>query len=239
MRALCGELLLIAWETGACQHSLDRALTLLTLGLPERMREDLAELPISIRNRLLLQLREATFGPLLKGFTVCSHCASQMEFSLPVDVILSQTWNDRAFESVEWSIEGTQFHLRPVNTTDLLASLEISNCSEAQDLILSRCLTPEGCCRAASPGVLDSALQKFDELNGSAEIRAGIECPSCSTAEILDLDIAWFLWLEVRNAALRLLREIHDLAATYGWSESSILSMSTRRRAAYLEMLSA
>jgi hypothetical protein len=52
-----------------------------------------------------------------------------------------------------------------------------------------------------------------------------------------DLDIGRFLWFEVRNAAQRLLREVHELAYAYGWSESAILAMSFHRRQNYLAMV--
>ena len=51
--------------------------------------------------------------------------------------------------------------------------------------------------------------------------------------------MARFLWKEVRNAARRLLGEIHQLASAYGWSERAIAAMGPGRRAAYLGMLSA
>jgi len=67
----------------------------------------------------------------------------------------------------------------------------------------------------------------------------GICAGWCSSHELLDLDMARFLWMEVRAAARRLLGEIHQLASAYGWSERAIAGMSPGRRAAYLEMLSA
>ena len=51
MRALAGELLLAAWERGAPEHDLDRALTMLAAALPDADREQLGALPIVERNR--------------------------------------------------------------------------------------------------------------------------------------------------------------------------------------------
>lgn len=240
MQALRGELLLLAWETGMSQHDLERALTLLALSSGDRASRDFAALPMARRNRLLLELHARTFGPLVSGLSVCSRCGAQMEFAVRVEDVLSQTEAVEAKESMEWCLDGRDVQLRSVNTLDLLASLQEPDLAEAQNLVLRRCLTlPDDSSKAASAEVLASAAQKFDELHAAAETRATIECPACSAVEILDLDIAAFLWLEVRNAALRLLREIHELASAYGWSENSVLRMSTMRRAAYLEMLSA
>ena len=59
MRALAGELLLAAWEEGAPEHDLGRALTLLSIALPDADREQLGALPIAQRNLLLLRLHDS------------------------------------------------------------------------------------------------------------------------------------------------------------------------------------
>jgi hypothetical protein len=53
----------------------------------------------------------------------------------------------------------------------------------------------------------------------------------------VDLDIGRFLWMEVRHAALALLRDVHELASAYGWREDEILTMNSARRAMYLGMV--
>ncbi len=239
MRGLTGELLLKAWETGATEHSLDRALTMLSLGLPEGERKKLAELSIADRDRLLLQLRAATFGPELKAFATCLHCSARMEFALSIERMLAQL-KDVPVEAVEWQACGRQLRLRPVNTQDLLALATVEDAEEAQQLLLRRCsnLGEEPRTEAAVT-LLESVLKQFDALHGGTELRCSIQCPECSASEALDLDIAGFLWLEVRHAAQRLLCEIHLLASAYGWSETSIAQMPQRRRNAYLEMLEA
>lgn len=49
-------------------------------------------------------------------------------------------------------------------------------------------------------------------------------------------DPAAYVWAEVENSAARLLRDVHLLAAAYGWTEAAILGMSATRRAAYLQL---
>jgi hypothetical protein len=51
------------------------------------------------------------------------------------------------------------------------------------------------------------------------------------------LDIASYLWSEIHAWAGRMLRDVHALAAAYGWREADILAMSPWRRQAYLEMI--
>ncbi len=240
MRALSGELLLAAWDGGAAEHDLERAVTLLCLGFPERTRQEFYELPIPERDLLLLQLREASFGRALSGFSVCAQCDARLVFTLPVSTMLASLGSGIAREPMVWTENGKQMRLRPTNTLDLLSSLEIADAGEARKFVLARCLgLAEAPRESLSEADMAMAQEKFDQLHEPAEIRCATECPECAARGTLDLDIANFLWLEVRAAAARLLGEIHALASAYGWSERAILRMAPRRRSAYLEMLSA
>jgi hypothetical protein len=50
------------------------------------------------------------------------------------------------------------------------------------------------------------------------------------------LDPGALLWDDVQAYARGVLGQVHSLARAYGWTESEVLSLSPRRRAAYLEM---
>jgi hypothetical protein len=239
MRTFTGDLLLTAWDRCAGEHDLNRALTMLAIALPESGREQLAELSISERNVLLLRLHEMSFGPHLRGFAVCTRCGARLEFALAADELAARLEAERAKDSIEWNDDATHLRMRPVNTRDLLASLEMPDVAQAQERLLACCLTASTPVDGAVLRTLPAALATFERLNAAAELRCTIECPDCASVETLDLDVARFLWLEVRHAALRLFEEIHVLAGAYGWSERSILRMSPQRRGTHLEMLSA
>jgi hypothetical protein len=239
MRALTGELLLAAWEQSMPENHLNRALTMLAVAMPESSRSQLAEMSVAERNLALLRLHELSFGSFLSGFSVCSQCGGQLEFTLQVSPMLAQLENQAPKAPAEWSENGQRYRLRPANTSDLLSSLEVPDTSEAQNHILARCLTLSGEQESIPPSVLYAALEKFEQLHEAAELNCAIQCPECSGNQTFDLDIVRFLWCEVRYAAQRLLSEIHQLAGAYGWSEQSIARMSPQRRGAYLEMLSA
>ena len=228
MHALTGERLLSAWDQGMTEHDIERALTMLALAMPEASREHLADLPITERNKLLLQLRALTFGPLLKGFAICSGCETPLEFTLRVDELLTRA-EQLETETVQHS------HLRAVNSHDLLAILAAEDAAHAEDLLLTRCLVSGG------PEVLSfpAIREEFETLNAAAEMMFALDCPTCSRREMADFDIARFLWAETRRAAAHLLSEIHELASAYGWSEEAIAAMSAQRRSAYMEMLNA
>jgi hypothetical protein len=237
MRPLAGELLLAAWEEGTPEHNLNRALTMLATALPDTDREQLGALPIAERNLLLLCLHELTFGPLLSVFGVCSTCGAQLEFAVRAPEMTAHVSGQSPADRVTWYEDGRHYRLRAVTTNDLLATLGVLETSAAQDLLLARCLevSPAARQRTAPTAV----LERFEQVNAASELSCSVDCPGCSSHELLDLDLARFLWTEVRNAARRLLGEIHQLASAYGWSERDIAGMSAGRRGAYLEMLSA
>jgi hypothetical protein len=237
MRPLSGERLLLAWEQGSQADDLRRPLVLLSIALPDRDPGQLAAMPITERNALLLRLHKLTFGPELNVFGVCPDCSAPLEFSVPVDALAAQLNGRLTADVITWESHGQRYRLRPVTTDDLVACLDVPELDAAQDLLLSRCLE-------MSPGALASpllaqpgVLQKFEELHGAAELSCAIDCPGCATSQVLDLDLARFVWAEVRTAARRLIADIHDLASAYGWSEQSIASMSPGRRGAYLELI--
>ncbi|MDQ6775227.1 MAG: hypothetical protein M3071_03175 [Actinomycetota bacterium] len=234
MRALSGELLLEAWERAVAEPELVRALTLLGLALPEADREQLAAMPVAERNLMLLRLHELSFGPRLDAVASCHRCGAPFEFSVPVADLMATATTPPDGDVLEWREEGGRYRLRQLNTDDLLASLEVADPREAQEVLLTRCLVASP---AERSGPSSGVLEKFDELNAGVELTCTMPCPECASEEIVDLDVARFLWIEVRRAASQLLRDVHDLASAYGWSERSILELDVRRRTAYLELL--
>ncbi len=236
MYALAGELLLQAWEQGASVPEPSRPLALLSLAMPDRDPIELADIPVAERNRLLLRLRELSFGAELSVIATCSTCSEQLELSLPVAQLAALSEADEC-AGLAWTDGGRRFELRPATTADLLASLELAEVGAAQELLLSRCLTVDPPRDAERLSETPMVLEQFERLHATAELRCSVACPECASEEVVDLDIGRFLWTEIRRAASRLLREIHALAAGYGWSEQAILAMSEHRRIAYLEMV--
>jgi hypothetical protein len=243
MRALTGELLLSAWDQCAAEHDVNRALTVLSLALPGSSRQQISELSIGDRNLQLARLHALTFGPWLNGFAACPACGARLEFRLSMVSLMAQIESQLMANPLAWTAGNVALRLRPVDSNDLLAATSVPDAGQAQELLLARCLQLPAPAQGtnATPPAIDArdVREKFNQVNRATEVMCTAECPECSSRQMLDLDLARFLWLEIKNAALRLLREIHELASAYGWSEQSIAEMSTQRRYAYMEMLRA
>src|SRR5262249_27971943 len=100
--------------------------------------------------------------------------------------------------------------------------------------VLERCLLNGG--NHLTGEFVAEASEKMSSADPMANIHLALSCPSCEHKWEAPFDIVAFLWREISTAARRLLREVHALASAYGWTQHEILSLSTLRRRAYIEM---
>src|SRR5688572_10151981 len=82
MRALSASDVLRIWEQGSSHTLLGRALLLLAAADPDAAWEDLAALPIGVRDRRLVELRAATFGERMPLSARCPACDEALELAL-------------------------------------------------------------------------------------------------------------------------------------------------------------
>ncbi|MCW8084282.1 hypothetical protein [Sabulicella glaciei] len=217
--------LLDAWEQGARQHPLHRALKLLQVAEPHTSLEALAELPIGERDRRLFALRARLFGPRLEAVIACPQCGEQMDIACDGRAVFGA--EARACEA-ELEIAGRRVCLRAPTTADLLEIAQLPP-DERPAALLAQCAD-----EAADAHEVESRLAELDPL---AEVSFALGCAACGHAWAEVFDIAGFLWTEVGERAQRLLRDIHTLARAYGWREGDILALSPQRRAAYLSLV--
>lgn len=242
MRALSAGEVIQIWEQGRDRHPVDRALLLLAVGQPNLAPETLASLTMGQRNHRLLEMRQATIGDALDGLATCPQCRETLEFSTRVSDLLLPEPDQPAFTL---QAEDYQIRYRPPDSRDLVAILGSPDHEAARDRLLQRCVQQvtqgdQEIPLAMLPAALLVTLGE-DMLNQDqqAEMRFAFVCPACSHQWSALFDIVSFLWAELAARAQRLLLEVHQLARAYGWPEADILSMSSQRRHAYLEMIHA
>ena len=237
-RALASAQVLNIWEERRSQTMTRRALALLDASLPKDDAASMADLPIGMRDRLLLRLRAACFGETFECLCTCPDCGETVEFTLAVSDLVATMGNaPRGHGHLD--LDGRQIGLRPVTSRDLLA-LEGRGSEEIVLRLIERCI--DGVENRASDlstseaGRLSEALA---ELDPGADLKLSLTCPDCGAAWNSPFDIASYLWTEVEMAARRLLPEVHALASSYGWSEKEILALSPARRRSYIALLGA
>ncbi|KAA6459804.1 hypothetical protein DYQ86_17000 [Acidobacteria bacterium AB60] len=235
VNALNSERILAAWELGLTMESPWRGLAPLLAALPGTELSLLGSLPLARRDAMLLELHSLTFGPTISAFACCPLCSAPLEVALNSDELLLR--ESCSYEQ-SWMDANSERHMRAVNTADLAAVRDLPETSErAVTVLLARTMSiSQG---EIDPDIPSTWRERFEELNGPAEIKCLLTCDTCHGSAETYLDIASFLWREVSTAAKRLLAEVHRLASAYGWSEGAILEMNPARRSAYLELLNA
>jgi len=238
MRVPSAAELIGAWERGAAQHPVDRALTLLAVARPELEFAELATMPIGRRDAELFALREALFGSRLDCFALCPRCDARLEFKLDARALAaSSSVKD---ESAEFDPEDLRVKTRAPNSLDLAAAAVAGDVPVARRLLLQRCILGadnpassmlDGC----SERELEAIAEKLARSETPADTTLDVRCAACAHSWQLAFDIASFLWGEVSALVRRHLRDVHTLAWAYGWSEADILAMSPVRRQFYIE----
>ncbi len=243
MRPLSAHHILRIWEIGQSQHPLDRALTLLAFGCPERSPLELASLSIGTRDACLLTLRELTFGSKMNGFAECPNCGERLEFDLNVADIRVAEILEPKVETYNLRLEGVELQFRLPNSQDLAAIVGYKDVKIANSLLMQRCILQASNSGNSltysdlSPVVVNQLAQQMSECDPQAEILLDLSCPACEHSWQLLFDIVSFFWTELTARAKRLLQEVHTLARFYGWREADILSMSVVRRQLYLDLV--
>lgn len=222
--ALTSEAIVRAWEAGARRSPLDRAMAVLWAAGDG----DAADLPLAERDRRLLAVREVSFGSHLTAVARCRECGEQVEVTLEAGQ-LARLLVAPGVHEVE--VGGRAVTLRPLTSRDLAAA---AGAREAD---------VPGILRARLTGVADlppEALGRIDSLieerEAAGELTCELACVECGSEWNEHLDVASHVWAEVDAVARRLLREVAEVAAAFGWSEAEIMAMSETRRAAYLDI---
>lgn len=242
MRSIPAAELLNIWDRGMPHGPFRRALDLLASAFPELDYEELAREPIGMRDLRLLALREELFGPVIAGTASCPECGELLDLNFQVnDMRVPHAGISPGELAVE--MEGYHISFRLPGTVDLASAPDGEGIAGLRAHLLGCCLREA--VRDGQPvdtaevpdAVIDNVLEMMREADPQADLQIEVRCPACSHGWELIFDIASFLWSEIDAWAWRIMREIHALARSYGWSEPEILALSPRRRRIYLAMV--
>ncbi len=240
--------LLAAWEHGrATPRPTGRALALLSAACAEIPPGEVARLAIGARDRLLLTLRRKMFGSRLAAVTQCPACRASLELEFDVDDISvtpsGKTELPESTEALSLSQDGYEISFRLPNSLDLLALPGHGSIDESKRHLIERVLLQalhgdrEISAAKLPQALMDALARKMSLADPQGEIRLNLSCAECETNWRAPFDIVSYLWSEIDAWAIRLLRDVHQLARAYGWPESDILALSPMRRQCYLDML--
>lgn len=245
MRALSAAELLSVWECALTQGHVGRAVSLLAAANPDSTAAEIAELSIGQRDAALLKLREWTFGPRISSVATCPDCGGHFDLVFETEAILAGTGMETRIPRGDFQIEadGVEMRIHLPNSLDLAAALEHQHAAEAMQVMLRRCISVTDASgrdvdvEKLPVAVREAADDAMAEADPQADIRLAVSCTQCGSQWSEVFDVVRFFWTEIHAWAVRILREVHDLASAYGWTEQEILKMSPARRSFYLEMV--
>jgi hypothetical protein len=242
--------LLNAWERGLLQQPVQRALDLLGTAAPGTAIDILAQLSIGQRNGLLLNLRERAFGSQVMAVATCPGCGLQLDLDFAVSDIQAAPQPPLAEESAGGDgvfalrVDGCVVEFRLPTSLDLQAVAGLADIPSIRRQLLARCLMRvdqdgEALAIAQWPDeVIDAVNEEMERLDPLASLQLDLACPECEHRWLAAFDPGDYLWRELGDWAVRILRDVHSLASAYGWREADILAMHPWRRQVYLELLS-
>lgn len=233
-----------AWERAQAGSPVERPAVLLAALDAELMPEDCARLPLGTRDSQLLAWREAMFGSQLDCLADCPQCHVAVEFPVRADEL---RFTAPAGEHVlTLTRDGWTLSFRLPTTASLATIAGERDPVAARRRLFACCLCaatdPEGnaaSAEAVPDDLVYVASERMAEADPLADLTLALRCPQCDATWEAPFDAADFFLRELRTWAGRLLRDVHELALAYGWSEAEVLALSPARRRAYLELLRA
>ena len=226
--------LLSLWETGVAHAPSARPAALLAVSAGETL-EATARLSLGRRDARLLHWYRENAGERLEALADCPHCNGPVELEFEVADVERPPGPDGPVTAGDglWSLSW-----RSPDTSDFCHAATATTVDAARQILLERCLTVTG--GNGDPQVPGHLMSQLMELAAAADPQADVQlaltCPACRAAWQAPFDIGVFLWKHIETTALRLLADVHELAASYCWSEAEILSLSPARRSAYLQL---
>lgn len=234
------------------------AACLVRLGSLEPVPADVVRrLLVGDRDVLLLHLRRATFGDLVRADLICPwpECGEEISLAFGLgDLPVPEPPARAAVHTLRLSGAAASpqaatvtFRLPDGGDQEELSAWAAEDPAGAAAVLLRRCLL------SVEPGAAGGAVE--DGLaaltpRARAEIEAEMErlapqldrtvqtrCAACGRTVLVPFDLRRCFFGQLRTDHDLLYREVHRLAYHYHWGESEILAMSRPRRHTYLDVL--
>lgn len=186
----------------------------------------LARRPLGEHQAGLVRSWGMLLGTALEAIVNCPGCDALSEVEIAPDALPVRP----AGSPPAVVVDGRQHHPRLLTPDDLDAVAALDR-EEARRELARRALE-----EVEAPDEVAAVARALEQADPSASWWVELCCPECAQAWEEPLDLAAFLWDALDDAASRLLADVADLAAAFGWTEPDVLALPPARRAAYLEL---
>lgn len=190
-----------------------------------------AELTTADRDRVLAAIYIRAFGARISSSVRCVQCEARfdVDFSLRDLMRDADEAVERGTDAVVRLSDGRRYRL-PTGA-DERAALASDDPAAA---LLNACAL-DGV-KQEDGATVPALMQKVAPL---LDVDLDATCPECSTKQSLRFDVQSYLLAALRAEEAQLLREVHRLAVTYGWSRAEILALPRERRRSHAALIEA
>jgi hypothetical protein len=197
---------------------------------------DWLTLPAVDLGAVALLIRAAWLGSTIRTEALCpaGECDEPIDIAFGIQAYLEHHRPRRFRGATEvepgwFELSGTDVRFRIPTIADLLTACESNGAATMVELCVRPADPPAAVARRVDRA-LDSLAPRLDgELDGA--------CPACGQTVNLRFEPIAYVLEELRDAATGLYTHVHELAATYHWSEQAILALGRRRRNGYVTMI--
>jgi hypothetical protein len=160
-------------------------------------------------------------------------CGEKFEFELPLSLVVNYVPEKNI---VQVKLDGTRaVSLRHPNGQDLCDWRRQGSVSrKAAIAAMLKSLVVNGQVTHEDESIIAEALSTIDPL---VAFTVSCVCPACAFPNEVTVDLEDIALTYFKRRQLVLLREIHELASRYGWTDAEILAIPPGRRARYLTMI--
>ena len=232
MRPLGAQQLLDVADQAKGLSWIDRGLLLARCASGGALAGHCEDLPIGVRDRLILALRIETFGPILPVQSRCAVCGEQLEAQVDGAAMLARHLEEPP-ATIPLQIDGSDIELRMPTSRDLHAVAGLPH-GQAQWGLVRRCL---GSGVEPNESARTAAAEALAEADPFSSVELELICAACGNGSVVNLDLVTFVLAEIETAAHRIAAQVHRLARAYGWTESEILKLPEARRRRYLQLV--
>lgn len=192
------------------------------------------------RDSLLANLYTQIYGSKIDATITCDQCneAYDLDFSI-TDLLESLTPNYETLEVEPLDDgfftfpSGVKFRLPTGHDECQVLGLPTD---QAEIILLQRCADNF---EELSDDAIQHIQMVMEKLSPIVEMDMSASCPECSYEQFVHFDLQRYLLTALRNDRQQLMRDIHTLASTYGWSLTEILNLARSQRRSLVAMVEA
>ena len=195
-----------------------------------------AQLTAADRDRLLAAIYRATYGERIASTPRCPNCGNLFDLTFALDDLLAAV--DLVPPGVADTLPDGTFrapggaHFRLPTGEDELAVAELPP-EGAELALLERCLL-DASADADTRKAVEDALEAIAPV---LDLDIGTTCPECGVHQTVHFDVQFYLLRAIAQERPIIAREIHRIAAVYGWSLQEILGLSRSERRQFVELI--